>query len=284
MKYTKYTFNQLFGLSIILTTVLRAAIGPLLALTGISLGSFSLFEFYFINILVSEHPGIQYNTTDHWNFFKDDIRKSFLLTTAIISAAWSVAPAAAIFGFTMFPSLTMSMIALPISIKLAASTYLGLHILASLASSYMSSPFYKLLQLQPIILSVAFASLTNIAFSWVNTYMWLSCVFYGLSLAPLTFFAYNAWMGSSSRLFQDKKSGHHFPYAVGVTSLIIHIAEASSRLIALNPRSTTIATKIAAKIASPTVQVPLLVLTTACSICTVMKDYCGMGNQTEVSA
>lgn len=284
MKFTKYTSHQLLVISLVLTTVLRSVIGPLLAISGISLGSFSLFEFYFINILVSERPGKGYYLKDHLKFVKSDLLNSVGLTAAIISAAWTLAPAAAIFGMTMFPSLTMSMIALPISVKLAASTYIGLHILAGFSSWYMASPFYKTLQLQPIIYSVAFASLTNIAFSWVNTYMWVSCVFYALSLVPLAFFAHKAWVSSSILAAKDQKSSQHIPYVVGVSSLIIHIAEACSRLLALNPRSTTIATNIAAKIASPTVQAPLLALTTACSIYTVMEDYCGMGNQTVVSA
>ena len=241
-------------------TIISAITLPIISALHINLGPLSLYEFYFIDILLRKSP----SKVSLSRFKKHIIRDIwgilyYASITAIITSALPGICAA--MGVTL-PAINL--IYVQASILKTVYTYLSIFTATCLTSLWFKRAFYEYIGLTPILCSIMFASLTNMAFSLIVTNQLAAIALYTASLLPLLYF-FNTAFGNS-------ETQTSVPFMIGVTSLSIHIVEAALMVTGLG-RGLKLLTNAAKSLSSNHLQAPLLLITTGAAITKCINEF-----------
>lgn len=254
----------------IATFLLTLTAGPIVSALGINIQVISLFEFYFINLILS--PEIKNASLKDWALhITSDLWSSIKTIFIALGSLQCLSLVSTGLGLSAIPAIT----ALSISFNLLifASVYCGLHIIFGLVSLYDKKAHYKHLSIKPLVLSILFATLTDLAFSYININTIIAASIYAATLLPLMYFATSAYQYIKTT---EKRNYEHLPFIVGLTSLTIHVIEASCMVVGVlfsQPDLLGCASVIAAN----AVQGPLLAATTSAASWELVNSF----NQTE---
>ena len=241
-------------------TVISAITLPIVSALHINLGPLSLYEFYFINILLSKPPS-QLAFSGFKNHIIRDIW-GILYYASITAVITSALPGICAAIGIILPAINL--IYVQASILKTVYTYLFIFTVTCLTSLWFKRAFYEYIGLTPILCSIMFASITNIAFSLIVTNQLAAIVLYTTSLLPLLYFL-NTALGNS----ETKTSA---PFMIGITSLSIHIVEAALMVTGLG-RGLKLLTNAAKSLSSNHLQAPLLLITTGAAITKCINEF-----------
>ena len=257
---------------LIATFLLTLTAGPLISALGINIQALSLFEFYFINLILS--PEIKGASLKGWfEHITSDLWSSIKTVFLSLGSLQFLSLVAIGLGFAAIPALTT--LSISFNLIIFASVYCGLHVVFGLISLYDKKAHYKQLSIKPLVLSILFATLTDLAFSYIAVNTVIAAGIYAATLIPLVYFASSAYQYCQET---SKKDYDHIPFVVGLTSLAIHIVEASCMVFGVlfsQPALLGIASTIAAN----AIQGPLLAATTSAAAWELGGSF---GNHTEV--
>ena len=258
---------------LIATFLLTLAAGPLVSALGINIQALSLFEFYFINLILS--PKIKEASLKDWfEHITSDLWSSIKTVFLSLGSLQFLSLVAIGLGFAAIPALTT--LSISFNLIIFASVYCGLHVVFGLISLFDRKAHYKHLSIKPLVLSVLFATLTDLAFSYIAVNTVIAAGIYAATLIPLVYFALSAYQYFN----ESKKEDYtHIPFVVGLTSLTIHITEAACMVFGVlfsQPALLGIASTIAAN----AIQGPLLAATTSAAAWELGDSF---ANQTEAS-
>ena len=144
---------------------------------------------------------------------------------------------------------------------------LGLELVLFFISLFNGQALYQYIGFAPLVCSILFAVLTDMAATAVAVNTVFAASLYFISILPLMFFAYEAY-----ERYQNSSAITDLPFVIGLTSLSIHIIEALC-MVGGTAFFCPPLLSVARFITSNKVQAPLLALTTGAAMVKVTEHF-----------